>query len=219
MGLFRRVSDVLSANLNDLIEQCENPERLLRQAIREMESALGRAMDGTARGIAHERVLARQLTEQQRTIERLCRSAESAVRRGDDPLARQMLRLKAEQERLSESLSEQIVTAHELSERMRGQISAMRVKLAEARRRMIELSARKQVACVRRQFVTTLDSPAFDGGVLSNFERACARIEQDEAETEALLELLGVDDFREPLDADIEAELLALKETTSHVAP
>ena len=51
----------------------------------------------------------------------------------------------------------------------------------------------------------------------SNFETMCARVEQSEAETEALLELLGEPDAAAPLDADVEAELRALKEAASHV--
>ena len=52
MGLLKRMSGLISANLNDLIEHCEDPEKMLRQAVRDMETALGQLMDGAARAIA-----------------------------------------------------------------------------------------------------------------------------------------------------------------------
>src|SRR4029078_514963 len=111
MGLLKRVSRLVSANLNDLIEQCEDPEKLLRQAVRDMETALGQLMDGAARAIAHHKLLARQLANEQATIVRFTKQAEAAVARGDDDEARRELLRKGEHQRLAEALSRQVTTA------------------------------------------------------------------------------------------------------------
>ena len=215
MGIFKRISDLLSANFNDLLDQCENPEKMLKQAVREMEAALGRLMDGAARAIAHERLLSRQLSEQEREIERHRRLAEAAVAKGDDGTARRELAFKIEHQRLAERLDEQVATAGTLSRRLRDQVTAMRIKLAEARHKLLEVTARNQAAQARRKFVDHLPSGTCGFTAASNFERLCTRIEQSEAETEALLELLG-DSSAESLNADVEAELSALKEKAHH---
>lgn len=219
MGVFKRMGDLLSANLNELVERCENPERTLKQAIREMEGALGRTLDGAARAIAQERLLIRQLSEHRREADRFRREAEAAVGRGDDLAARQALRCKGEHVRMLESLPEQLVTAESLSVRLRNQVSAMRVRLAEARRRLVDIAARSRAAEARRQFAGSLQQSGSNGAMTCDLDRAAARTAQQEAETEALLELLGCEDQPAAFDEGIEAELRALKETAGHVAP
>ena len=58
MGLFRRFGDILSANLNDLVDRFEDPEKMLRQAIREMEQAVASGLNSAAKVVANERLLA-----------------------------------------------------------------------------------------------------------------------------------------------------------------
>jgi phage shock protein A len=61
MSIFKRIQDIVSANLNDLIEGYEHPEQMLRQAIREMEEAIHRAQPDAARAIANEKTIAKEL--------------------------------------------------------------------------------------------------------------------------------------------------------------
>lgn len=217
MGLIKRMSGLVSANLNDLLDNCEDPETMLRQAVREMETALGRLMDGAARAIAHQKLLARQLGELQQAIVQRVRTAELALARGDEAAARRELRRKIEHTQLADALAQQAATAEELSDRLRQQVTAMRLKLAEARRKLTEISARNRAAVARRKFIEAIPREAIDGAVASTFDRICARVEQSEAESEALLELLGVDEYANPFDADVEAELRAMREAASHV--
>jgi phage shock protein A len=218
MGLLQRMSKLVSANLNDLIDQCEDPEKMLRQAVRDMETALGQLMDGAARAIAHHKLLARQLSEQHEAIARCTKQAEAAVARGDDDAARGQLLSKAEHQRLAEALSRQVTTADALGQRLRRQVTATRIKLAEARRKLVDITARNRAAAAQRKFVENLPDESCAGRAWSNFDTMCARVEQSEAETEALLELLGEPETSVTFDADVEAELRALKEAASHVA-
>ncbi|BBO35727.1 PspA/IM30 family protein [Lacipirellula parvula] len=219
MGLLKRMSNLLSANLNDLIDQCEDPEKLLRQAVRDMETALGQLMDGAARAIAHQKLLARQLHDQQQSIAQRVRTAELALARGDEAAARRELRRKIEHTQLADALAQQTASAEELSERLRSQVAAMRLKLAEARRRLAEISARNRAAVARRKFVAALPTEANGGDAINAFQRICAKVEQSEAETEALLELLGVGDCDDTFDVDVEEELRAMREAAGHVTP
>jgi phage shock protein A len=218
MRLIKRISGLLTANLNDLIDHCENPEKMLKQAIREMETALGQLMDGAARAIAHHKLLTRQLHDEQQAIDRHRKLAEAAVERGDDDAARHELRHKSEHQRHADALSRQVTMADALSRRLRNQVAAMRNKLAEARRKLVDVSARSRAVAAQRRFIDNLPDEACPGAAWSNFVSMCARFEQSEAETEALLELLGEPEVTEPLDTEIEAELNALKEAQGHVA-
>ena len=218
MGLLKRMSRLVSANLNELIDHCEDPEKMLRQAVRDMETALGQLMDGAARAIAHHKLLARQLSEQHDAIARCTKQAEVAVARGDEDAARRELLRKGEHQRLSEALERQVASADTLGQRLRRQVTAMRIKLAEARRKLVDITARNRAAAAQRKFVENLPDDTCGGRAWSNFDKMCVRVEQSEAETEALLELLGEPDASVPQDADVEAELRAMKEAASHVA-
>jgi phage shock protein A len=217
MGLLKRMSGLVTANLNDLIEHCEDPEKMLRQAVRDMETALGQLMDGAARAIAHHKLLSRQLAEQQDGARRCTKRAETAVAHADDDSARCELLRKGEHQRLVDALSRQVATADALGERLRRQVTAMRIKLAEARRKLVDISARNRAVAAQRKFIEHLPDEACTGRAWSSFERMCARVEQSEAETEALLELLGEPELNAPLDTEVEAELHALKEAAHHV--
>jgi len=218
MGLIKRVSGLVTANLNDLVDQCEDPEKMLKQAVREMETALGQLMDGAARAIAHHKLLARQLSEQQMASERRMKLAEAAVKRGDEGAARRELHFRAEHQQLADGLVRQLETADALSHRLRNQVAAMRIRMAEARRRLVDVTARNRAAQAQRKFIEHLPSEGCSGATWSNFETMCSRVEQSEAETDAMLELLGSSEVGEAFDAEVEAELRALKEKTSHVA-
>jgi phage shock protein A len=217
MRLLRRMSGLIYANLNDLVDQCEDPEKMLRQAVRDMETALGQLMDGAARAIAHHKLLSRQIGEQREAIARCTKLAEAAVARDDDEAARRELLRKAEHQRLADALSRQVTSADALGQRLRRQVTAMRIKLAEARRKLVDITARNRAAVAQRKFAEHLPDEACAGRVWSKFDEMCARVEQSEAETEALLELLGEPDSAAPLDTEVEAELRALKEAASHV--
>lgn len=218
MGLIKRMSALVTANLNDLVDQCENPEKMLKQAVRDMETALGRLMDGAARAIAHHKLLARQLSSQQDAVAKRLNLAEAAVARGNDEAARRELRHKAEHQRLAEALVRQVDSADALGQRLRNQVTAMRIKLAEARRKLVDISARSRAAAAQRKFIEHMPDEACAGIASVDFESTCARVEQSEAETEALLELIGEPDATQAFDTEIEAELRALKEAASHVA-
>jgi phage shock protein A len=217
MGIIKRMSGLVTANLNDLIDQCEDPEKMLKQAVREMEAALGQLMDGAARAIAHHKLLARQLGEQQAAVDRRLKLAEAALARGGEDAARCELRHRAEHQRLAEGLARQVESADALGHRLRNQVTAMRIRLAEARRKLVDITARNRAAAARRKFVDNLPDETCRGMAWSSFESMCARVEQSEAETEALLELLGEPEVGEPFDAEVEAELRALKEKAIHV--
>ncbi len=152
MGLFGRVGDILSANLNDMVDRFEDPEKMLKQAVREMEAAIVEARRETARAMAAEKLAGKDLADSERQVRDWQRRAEQAVRAGDDALARKALARKQEHDKVSAALRDQATAAAEASGALRRQLEAMQAKLSEATRRLGTLTARNKAAAVRAEW-------------------------------------------------------------------
>lgn len=193
MGLFNRISDIISANLNDMTEQFEDPEKMLKQAVREMEESIGDARDQTAKAMASEKLVARELAKNEQESTNWQNRAEQAVRGGDDELARKALQRKQEHDKLALALRDQLSAAEEASKELRHQYEGMQAKLSEAKRTLATLSARQRAANVRKKIRTQAADIEIgvDDAAFSKFDRLRDRVEQTEAEAEALAELEG----------------------------
>lgn len=225
MGIFKRISDIISANMNDLTEQFEDPEKMLKQAIREMEDSISEVTGQTAKAMANEKTLARELERNKTQQAQWQGRAEKAVESGDDDLARKALARKNESAKLVAALEDQLESAKDASGTLKRQLAAMKAKLAEAKRNLATLSARKRAADFRKKvdaqaagLTTDVDDSAF-----AKFDRLKAKVEQAEAEAEAIAELRGmaaggtaediadIDDLSDD-ELDVNAELEELKQ-------
>ncbi len=216
MRLFRRIGDIISANLNEMIDHFEDPEKMLKQAVREMEEAVVAALDGAVKAVANEKLLAKQLAENRRQAQRWQHRAGEAVATGDDDLARRAITRKIQHEKLVAALEDQHTAAAETSAKLRRQIEGMRAKLTEVKRMLAALIARKRAAEARRQLLCVTSS---NGGhaAFSRFDRLFEQVELAEAEADAFCELTASDDeeaFEDDETAAVEQELAALKEQT-----
>jgi phage shock protein A len=223
MGVFKRISDIISANLNDLTEGFEDPERMLRQAVREMEETIADVTSQTAKAMANETTLAHELDRNRVLQQQWQARAEKAVEDGNDELARKALARKNEHEKLVAALKNQLDAAQEASASLRCQLGGMKAKLAEGKRNLATLSARKRAADFRKKMesqaagvVSDVDDSAF-----AKFDRMKAKVEQAEAEAAAMAELRGLEaggaagaaeDVETPEEnLDVSAELAELK--------
>jgi phage shock protein A len=146
MGLFKRISDIISANLNELVEGFEDPEMMLRQAIREMEESISEVTQQTAKAMANEKTLSRELERNRQQVEQWQSRAVAAVEADDDELARRALSRKNEYAKVAAALEDELESACEASRTLRRQLDAMKAKLTEAKRNLATLSARKRAA-------------------------------------------------------------------------
>ena len=191
MGTFRRISDIISANLNDFTDRFENPEKMLKQAIREMEASIGRVTEQTAKAMAGEKTLSRELernrAEQQQWRQRAVKAAEA----GDDGLARRALVRKNEHEKIVAALEDQLQATSEASRSLQRQLEAMKAKLAEAWRNLTTLSARQRAADFRKRMHCTAAglTTEVDDWAFAKFDRLKSKVEQAEAEAEAMAKL------------------------------
>ena len=90
-NIFKRISDVLTANLNDLVDRVEDPERMIKQLIREMEENINSAREGVIDALASEKQLAKELDSQRRQADDWYNRARRALETGNETLAREAL--------------------------------------------------------------------------------------------------------------------------------
>jgi phage shock protein A len=218
MGLFKRIGDIVSANLNEMVESYEDPETMLKQAVREMEASIETARRDVAKSMAQQKMLSKQLAENERQAEQWQQRAESAVESGDDNLARKALVRKQEHDKIVDALRDQHAASSESSQTLRRQLEAMQAKLADAKRRIGTLTARRKAAAVRSRAQLCKVDPQWNDDAFAKFDRLREKVEMAEAEADALRELCGEASLvaqphaeNHQFDVELEAELLQLK--------
>ena len=107
MGVISRVSDIVAANLNALLDRAEDPEAMLAQVIRDMEAGLARARRSAAVAVADERRLGRERDEHRLEAEHWKSRAKEALAAGREDLARRALARKLEHDGMTRDLEEQ----------------------------------------------------------------------------------------------------------------
>jgi phage shock protein A len=196
MGIFQRTGDMISASLNDLLEQFEHPEKMLRQALRDMEHSVTTVSAAVARSIAAERLLAREQERHKIQAAYWADKAAAAVAAGNDDSARRALAHKLEHDRLARSLDRQLAEARASNQELRSQVEALREKHLSARRQLSALLARQAAADARRRFHSSIPGTQSALASLTRFDHFREKIELAEAEAVALAELeLGADDI------------------------
>lgn len=218
MGIFSRVSDILVANLNALLDRAENPEAMLAQVIREMADAVARARHSAAVAVAAERRLRTECEQHRVQSENWQGRAREALAAGQEEMARRALGRKQEHEALARSLEEQLREAVQTGRSACTALQALDTRLAEARRKQRTLLARQRAAEVRVEIHRCLGAGrASVGASLARLERLEERLSQsaDELAAEAeLCEAAGLAKEFTDLERQraIEQELQALKQ-------
>ena len=216
-SIFKRISDVLSANLNDLIDRVEDPERMIKQIIREMEENISKAKAGVIEAIASEKQLQKDLEQHRRQSAEWQQKAEEALQVNKEELARAALIRKKEHDNIIKALEPSWEAAKNTSERLKTQLHALEAKLEEARRKRSTLLARQRAAEARQHMDKTLAN--FQAGIdaQANFARMEDKVAEMEARVEAAAELHGdasqleKDFLAMEVEREVEDELAALK--------
>ncbi len=198
MRIFQRINDIISANIHDMIDQFEDPEVMLKQAIREMEHSIEVVTRDTAKVLAGEKRLLREYSKNEVEANQWHQRAVKAVQNGDDQLAKKALVRKKEHESLSQALKEQMGPVKKAGETLKLQLSAMKAKLAEAKRHLTGLLVRKRSAEIRKQSRSSLacaQESAFSASAFRKFDRLREKVEEAESEADALDELHSMTDL------------------------
>ena len=188
-GIFSRMADIVKANLNDLLNRAEDPEKMIRQMILEMEEAVNKATASVGTAVANEKRLERQHLNEQDQIESWQKKAELAVEAGEDDLARRALERRTAVQEAIGDLEAALEESRKTSTQLKQQLQQLKAKLDEARTRQGALIARRRAAEARKQIAKGMSGIGDDA--FSSFERFRNRVENEEAEADAHQEIVG----------------------------
>jgi phage shock protein A len=218
MAILDRIATIIRSNLNALINQAEDPEKMLDQILIDMRQQLAEAKREVAVAIADEKRLAAQVEAGLEQVRQWDSRAVLAVTKGEDDLARDALRRKAEQEQLVAGYKNQWEAQKTSTDNLKHALRALSEKIDEAARKKNLLVARQKRAQAQKhihEVMTGLsDTSAFEA-----FDRMATRVDQLEAQAAATVELsqdLSGETMEQRFKAlessvDVEQELQALK--------
>lgn len=136
MALLERVSTLLRANVNDLLSRAEDPEKLAKQLVLDMENQLMQVKTQVAIAIADQHLLNNKKTEQDELQAQWVRKAELAVTKGQDDLARAALERSLSHQRMGEGLAQQLADQTAETDTLRGAYQRLQQKLTETQARV-----------------------------------------------------------------------------------
>ena len=214
MGIMDRLSRLIRANVNDLIDRAENPEQMLDQILRDMQSNIQMARTQVASMIAQEKELEADHQETERLALEWGEKARRAVAAGKDDLAREALRRKRDNEENARVYGQQLETQQQVVEKLKTQLRQLEAKYQQTLSQRDTMIARQRRARAAQKVSETLTvfSPMDPTADLQRMER---KIRSQEAHAVAMAEM--ADDsfdtqFHElDYDVDVENELAAIK--------
>src|SRR4051794_5737215 len=215
VGLLDRVSTLVRANLNDLLDRAEDPEKVIKQLLIDMNNQLIQVKTQVAAAIADEKRLQARYQEAQRTADDWQRKAELAIDKGEDDLAKQALQRRNTYAQTSTGLQEQWQAQSASVQTLKDGLRQLQSKIEEAEAKKELLIARSRSAKAQEQMHRTLGGIQSVGG-LSQFERMERRVEEQEARAQAYTDLSTdtLDDKFAQLEgeSEVDRQLRELKE-------
>ena len=188
MGILDRIRTVLKSNINALISKAEDPEKMLNQLIMDMNEQLLEAKKQVAMSIADEKKLERQALENKAQGEDWEKKAMLAVKAGKDDLAKEALVRKQEYDGYAASFQKEFESQHASVEQLKDALRQLQAKIEEASRKKNLLIARAKRAEAQKQIQQTMGSLSANSS-FDTFDRMAQKVDQIEAEAEAMKEL------------------------------
>jgi phage shock protein A len=209
MGLLDRVATLVRANLNDLIDKAEDPSKMIKQVILDMENQLLQVKTQVAISIADEHMLENKRKEHIEKAAEWLRKAELAVDKGQDDLARAALERQKSVERTAASFDEQIADQRAQVATLKSALGKLEQKLAEAHAKSDLLLAQHRRA---RALGKASDAQIAIGGrsTIRTFDRMKDKVVRSEAVSQAKAAMANdnIDDRFAQLERDEEVDRL-----------
>ncbi|HTS75172.1 MAG TPA: PspA/IM30 family protein [Bryobacteraceae bacterium] len=218
MALLERVATLVRANLNDLIDKAEQPEKMIKQVILDMQNQLMQVKTQVAIAIADEHLLMKKQKENEQTAEDWVRRAELAVEKGQDDLARAALDRSMTAKNMAASFAEQVADQSAQVETLKTALRKLELKLQEAQNKSDVLIAQHRRA---RALTRASDARMEMNGEANTaaFDRVKDRVQQEEAVSHAKAGMAAdnIDDRLAALEKDdsIEKLLAEIKQKKS----
>ena len=191
MAIYERISDLVRANINDLIDKAENPEKMVKQIIIDMEDQLRKSTQslGTAMGSLNQ--VKKQLATAQEQSNMWQSKAKTCLEQGNEELAKQALDNKVKQDQMVAKYQEMSTSMEKQVNEIKSQVDILKAKLEEARSKQAMLVARSQMADAQTQMAKTLGNMD-SKSAFAKMEKMEQKIEQKEAQADALSDVSGI---------------------------
>lgn len=213
MGIFSRLSDIINSNINSLLDKAEDPEKMIRMVIQEMEETLVEVRSTTAKIIADKKELARRNEKLARQAQDWQQKAELALSKQREDLAKAALIEKAQVNEVIDLVKDDVTKLDESLDKLTREIEQLQAKLNDARARQKAMLMRHSATQSRHVVNSKLYSTNIDQA-MNRFDHFERKIETMESEIEAtVIGKKGIAAEFEALEKEgkIEQELAALK--------
>ncbi|MGB3533889.1 MAG: PspA/IM30 family protein [Microcoleaceae cyanobacterium] len=215
MGILNRIWQVVRANINSLISQAEDPEKILEQTVRDMHSDLLEIRQAVASAIATQKRTEREYLQAENHEKEWYRRAQLALQKGDDRLAREALLRRKTYLETAGTIKVQMEQQHKVVDQLKHNMRQLEGKLSEAKAKKDLYIARARSAKAAEQLQQMLGN-LNTKGAWNTFEKMEEKVLQLEARSEALSELADHNDLESQFNAleagdDVDAELAAMK--------
>ena len=215
MSIFSRLADIINSNINAILDRAEEPEKIIRLIIQEMEDTLVEVRTNAARSIADKKAIARKLDQVKEAQEEWARRAELALEKGREDLAKAALLEKAKLADTAGILEQELVQVEEAIVQGDADIAKLQAKLAEAKAKQKAIVTRQEAAGSRLKVRTTLQDGRVDDA-LARFEQVERKLDEAEGRVEAFdlgqRKTLAEEIAALEAEGAIEAELESLKD-------
>ncbi len=207
MGLFTRFTDIVNANINSMLDKAEQPEKMIRLIIQEMEETLVEVRATAAKNIAEQKTHTRRVKSTKASMDHWQSKAELAITKGREDLAKSALMQKHKYQNELELLEQESDKLAEFLGKVQDDAARLQEKLSEARRRQQAYTLRQESAQVRLKVREQAAIYNIEEA-MSKFERYQQKIDRVEAQVEAydLMEVSGEGQSLHAQFADLEKD-------------
>lgn len=213
MGIFSRFTDIVNSNINSILDKAEDPEKMVRLIIQEMEDTLVEVRSASAKTLASKKEITSQVSKMQSEANDWSAKAELAISKNREDLARAALQERKKCDEYATALSSELNGVDEQIAKLQSEVGQLQDKLADAKTRQKAIILRQKTINSRLEVKKTLDSGKVDAA-MGRFEQYERKIDDLESQVDAydLGKKTLTDEFAElESDDEIENELAALK--------
>ncbi|MGF1753760.1 phage shock protein PspA [Vibrio makurazakiensis] len=183
MGIFSRFADIVNSNISSLLDKAEDPEKMIRLIIQEMEDTLVEVRTNSAKAIADKKELSRKVAAMDSQIADWAQKATLALTKGREDLARSALIEKQKLEDVIKGLHTELTLVEETIDKLTGEISKLETKITETRAKQQSLAIRNQTATNRRNVQKHLHTSRTHEA-MAKFEQYSRKVDELEAEAD-----------------------------------
>lgn len=223
MSMLQRFKDIMSSNINALLDKAEDPEKMIDQMIRNLQSDLGKVKSETATVMAEEARLNRQLTELKAEEEKMITYAKKALQAGSDDDAKLFLEKKNSIQNKASEVETRLISARQNSQNMKAMHDKLSSQVADLNARKNDIKAKIQQAKLQEK-MNTMTSSVTGAASISKFDEIEEKANAMLDKANAMQELNqvndgGIDDLMSKYDSatdstsSVDDELAALKDS------